>query len=335
MEQTRILGKIRAPYPTIGEITMQRRPLIFSTIIGTLLLFNCVTETWAAPQSAASDTVAVSAVVSVEARHGKEVPAINNKEDVRVLEGKERLTVTAWVPLQGSQAQMSLLILIDESVGQTVALQFSDVRRFMNEQPPTTSIAIGYMQYGTVRLAQDFTQNRDAAGKALRIPLGAAAGGSSPYLSITDAIKHWPEDKGRRAILVVSDGIDPLQLGVTDSYLDQTIDTAQRAGTQIYSIYASSGGHFGHTLWRISQGQNNLSELTDKTGGESYFQGLSTPVSFGPILGEFAGRLNHQYLLTFQIKPDKKASYRHVRLETEVPDAELVVADRIYVPPAK
>jgi hypothetical protein len=52
-------------------------------------------------------------------------------------------------------------------------------------------------------------------------------------------------------------------------------------------------------------------------------------------LNEFAERLNHQYLLTFLIKPDKKPSSRHVRLETEVPNAELVTADRVYVPAAK
>jgi hypothetical protein len=304
------------------------------TILAMLLGFSGLAKLWSAQQPA-SETVPVSIVVSVEARHGKEIPAINNKDDIRVLEGKDRLAVTGWVPLQGSQAEMNLLILIDESVGQTVANQYGDVRRFMNQQPPTTSIAVGYMQYGTVRMAQDFTKNRDAAGKALSIPLGAAAGGSSPYLSVTDAIKRWPEDKGRRAILVVSDGIDPLQPGFTDSYLDQAVENAQRTGTQIYAIYASSGGHFGHTLWRINQGQNNLSELTDKSGGESYFQGLSTPISFGPFLGEFAGHLAHQYLLTFQIKPDKKASSRHLRLETEIPDAELVTADRVYVPAAK
>jgi len=312
------------------------RRLLFPslTILAIVLGFAGHPRLWSAQQPA-SNTIPVSVVVSIEARHGKEIPGINNKEDVRVFEGKDRLAVTAWVPLQGSEAEMNLLILIDESVGQTVANQYGDVRRFMNQQPPTTSIAVGYMEYGSVRMAQDFTKNRDAVGKALRIPLGAIAGGSSPYLAITDAIKHWPEDKGRRTILLVSDGIDALQPGFTDSYLDQAIDTAQRTGTQIYSIFASSAGHFGHTLWRINQGQNNLSELTDKTGGESYFQGLSTPVSFGPFLGEFAGRLTHQYLLTFQIKPDKKPSYRHVRLETEVPDAELVTADHVYVSPAK
>jgi hypothetical protein len=277
----------------------------------------------------------VSLVVSIEARHGKEIPVVNNKEDVRVFEGHDRLRVTDWVPLKGGQADLELLVLIDEATGQTVAGQFDDVRRFMNAQPPTTAIGVGYLEYGTVRMAQNFTKDHEAAGKALRIPLGAAAGGASPFLSITDVIKRWPETKARRTVFLISDGIDPLQPGISDSYLDQAIETAERTGTQVYSIYASREGHFGHSLWRINQGQNNLSELADKTGGESYFQGTSTPISFGPFLDEFAERLNHQYMLTFLIKPDKKPSYRHVRLETEVPNAELVTADRVYVPATK
>ena len=230
---------------------------------------------------------------------------------------------------------MELLILIDEASGQSVANQFADLRKFMEAQPATTQIAVGYMENGTVQLTQNFTNDHQAAGKALRIPLGAFAGGNSPYLSITDAIKRWPENKARHSIFLVSDGIDPLQPGISDSYLDQAVETAQRTGTQIYSIYASRAGHFGHSLWRVSQGQNNLSQMTDKTGGESYFQGLDTPVSFAPFLDEFAERLNHQYRLTFLIKPEKKSSYKHVRLETEIPNAELVTADRVYVPAAK
>ena len=288
-----------------------------------------------APQQSASDTVAVRTVVSLEAKHGKDIPDITNKEDIRAFEGKERLSVTEWVPLQGAQANLELLVLIDESTGQSVANQFDDLRRFLNAQPPTTSIAIGYLEYGTVKMVQNFTTDHEAAGKALRITLGAAAGGNSPYLAITDAIKRWPASKARHTIFLISDGIDPLQPGITDTYLDQAVDTAERTGTQVYSIFASREGHFGHSFWRINQGQNNLSQLADKTGGESYFQGQSTPVSFAPFLNEFAERLSHQYLLTFLIKPDKKPSYKHVRLETEIPNAELVTADRIYIPAAK
>jgi hypothetical protein len=313
---------------------MKRMALVGLPILAVLL------GTTSAPYSSAgqqlpSETVAVSMVVSVEARHGKDVPVVDNKEDVRVLEGRDRLRVTDWIPLQGSQADLELLVLIDEATDQTVASQFDDLRRFMNAQPPTTAMAVGYMDYGTVRMTQNFTKDHDAASKALRIPLGAAAGGESPYLSITDVIKRWPESKSRHSIFLISDGIDPLQPGITDSYLDQAIEAAERAGTQINSIYASRAGHFGHSLWRINQGQNNLSEMADKTGGESYFQGLDTPVSFAPFLSKFAERLNHQYTLTFLIKADSKPSYKHVRLETEVPNAELVTADRVYVPAAK
>ncbi len=313
---------------------MRRLHLTLLTIMGILLGLSSATDIWSAQQPT-SGTVPVSTVVSVEAKHGKDIPAVEHKEDVRVLEGHNRLQVTDWIPLQGSEADLELLILIDEDTGQTVALQFDDLRRFMNAQPPTTAIAVGYMEYGTVRMAQNFTKDHDAAGKALRMPLGAVAVGSSPFLSITETIKRWPESKSRRAIFLVSDGIDPLQPGITDTYLDQAVETAERTGTQVYSIYASGAGHFGHTLWRINQGQNNLSELTDKTGGEFYYQGLGTPVSFAPFLDEFAGRLSHQYRLTFLIKPEMKPSYRHVRLETEVSNAQLVTADRVYVPPAK
>src|SRR5580693_4443723 len=79
--KTRILGEVRHRYLTIGETSMRRLRLIFSTIIATLLVFSSITSAWSAQQSAAPDTVTVSTVVSVEARHGKEVPVINNKED--------------------------------------------------------------------------------------------------------------------------------------------------------------------------------------------------------------------------------------------------------------
>jgi hypothetical protein len=36
--------------------------------------------------------------------------------------------------------------------------------------------------------------------------------------------------------------------------------------------------------------------------------------------------------MTFLPKPEKKAGMQSVKLQTEVPNAELVSADRVYVP---
>jgi len=312
---------------------MRRLHLTRLTTIVIILGLSSGVEMRAAQQPP-SETASVSMVVSVEAKHAKEIPVVN-KEDIRVLQGRNRLRVTDWIPLQGDHAGLELLILIDEASRATLAMQYDDLRQFMNGQPPATAIAVGYMEFGTVRMAQDFTKDREAVGKALRIPLGPFVGLSSPYLAVVDVIRRWPESKARHAIFMISSGIDPLQPGISDTYLDNAIQIAERTGTQISTIYASQAGHFGHSFWRFSRGQDNLSRLAEETGGESYFQGFSTPISFTPFLDEFAGRLTHQYQLTFLIKPDKKPSYQHVRLETEVPDADLVTADRVYVPAAK
>ncbi len=309
----------------------KRTPLI--TILGLLIGSSWVTSSWSA-QPSAFGTVSVSAVVSVEARHGKDIPVLN-REDVRVFEGRNRLQVTEWIPLQGDRSSLELFVLIDDASSTNLAIQFEDMRHFMNAQPPTTAIAVGYMQNGAVRIVQNFTRDHSEAGKALRIPFGSGAGGSSPYLSIADAIKRWPESPARHAILVISEGIDPLQPGITDSYLDQAVSEAQRTGTQVSAIYASGTRHFGRRLWRINQGQNNLSRLAGDTGGEAYFEGFETPIAFEPFLDQFADRLNHQYKLTFLANADKKPTRQHVRLETEVPNAELVTADNVYVAAAK
>jgi hypothetical protein len=312
---------------------MKLRNLTRAAALAVLIGYIWASAAWPAQQPA-SGTVPVNMLVSVEAKHGKEIPAIN-REDVRVYRSHDRLQVTDWIPLQGNRASLELFMLIDEQSTVNVATRFDDIRRFMNAQPDTTAIAVGYIQNGTVRVVQNFTKDHAEAGKALRIPAGFPGGGTSPYLSVTDAIKRWPESPARRVIFLVSDGIDPLQPGPSDSYLDETIRQAQRTGTQVYSIYVSREGHFGHTFWRINQGQSNLSRLADETGAEAYFQGVETPISFTPFLDQFADRLNHQYRLKFLAKSDKKPTYQRVRLETEVPNAELVSAGTVYVPTAK
>jgi hypothetical protein len=289
---------------------------------------------WSSPQATPVGTVPVTIVVSVEAKHKGQPPEIN-REDVRVMEGDNRLQVTDWVPFRGEQAGLELFVLLDDASGQDIAVQFGDVRQFMNSQPATTAIAVGYTREGGVQIVQNFTKDHAQAGKALRIPLGSFGISSSPYLAVSDLMKHWPESSARREILLISSGIDPLQSGIIDTYLDSLNEQAQEAGVQVYAIYASSAGHFGHTFWRVNNGQNNLSQLADATGGEFYYQGFQTPVAFKPFLDEFADRLNHQYRLTFLAKPEKKASYQHVKLETEVANAELVAQDKVFVPAAK
>src|SRR5712672_3492186 len=67
-------------------------------------------------------------------------------------------------------------------------------------------------------------------------------------------------------------------------------------------------------------------------GGQAYFLGFETPVSFAPYLEDLSRRLNHQYLLAFLAKPEKKPGLQRVRVKTEVKNVELVAATKVFVP---
>ena len=274
-------------------------------------------------------------VVTVEPHHGSEVPPVN-REDVMVYEGKDRDAVTEWIPAQGDRAGVELFIMLDDGADSSLGQQLQDLRKFIDAQPASTKIGIAYMQNGTARIEQNLTGDHAQAAKALRLPMGIRGANGSPYFSLTDLIKRWPESPERREVLMASDGVD-LFYGsgdLLDPYVDEAIQNAQRAGILVSAIYTPGVGHFGHSYWQTYWGQLYLAQLADKTGGEAYYIGFNgPPVSFAPYLEDLDHRLSHQYFLTFLAKPPKKAGWQPVKLRTEVPKVDLVSADRIYLAP--
>lgn len=286
-------------------------------------------------QAPAQPGTSARLVVTAEAHHGKTVPVIS-KDEVMVYEGKTRDTVTDWVPAQGDRAGLELYILIDDASTTNLGTQLQDIRNFIGAQPPSAKIGVAYMQNGIARIAQEATSDHDLAAKALRLPLGIAGANASPYFSLQDLIKRWPASNDRHEVLMITDGIDRYYgIGdLQDPYLDAAIDDALRTGVLVSAIYSPDVGHFGHSYWETYWGQMYLSELTDKTGGEAYYIGFTgPPVAFAPYLDDLADRLSHQYFLTFLVKPVKKAGWVQVRLNTEVPNVDLISAHRVYVKP--
>jgi hypothetical protein len=310
---------------------MKNHKLLRSAFLSTVVL-GLILPSMAAEVPTALPGVSAKMVVSVEPRHGSAVPALN-RGDVMVYEGHDRDQVTDLVPLQGNNAGLELFIVLDDGLSTSVGSQIGDLQNFIQAQPSTTAIGIGYMRDGGTSVVQNLTTDHALAAKSLRIPLGERGVSPSPYESITDLIKKWPVNGTRREILMISDGIDALYGGGPDDpYVDQAIEEAQKANVIVFSIYAHGAGHLGHTLWRMNWGQNYESQLSDETGGESYSNGLGNPVSFAPYLNDLSQRLTQQYLVTFVTKPEKKAGMRTVKFKTEVPNAEVVGAARVYTP---
>ena len=288
-----------------------------------------------AAQNVPSGGVPVNLIVTVEPRHGAEAPTID-APDVLVYVKHERAKVTEWTPLQGGRAGLQLFLLIDDSSSTELGSQLEDLRQFILSQPNTTEIGVAYMQNGTASILQNLTSDHAQAAKALRLPLGRAGASASPYFALGDLIKRWPAAKTPREVLMVTDGIDRYWgSGPDDPYVSSTIDQAQRASVVVFSIYMPGAGHLGHSYWRTNWGQNYLSQLSEETGGESYYIGLGAPVAFSPYLEDLARKLGRQYSLGFLAQPDKKAGFQQVTVKTEAPNVDLVSADRVYVPAAQ
>jgi hypothetical protein len=309
-----------------------RKPRTIFTAIAALCLAAATLPLLPAQQPAPG--VPVNMVITVEPKRGKTIPPIT-QQDVTVSEGKDKRPVTGLLPLQGEHADMQLLLLLDDSASSSINSEIGTLKQFVTSLPSTTEVGIGYMRNGMAQLTQNFTADHAAAAKAIRVVMGAGGADVSPYDSLSDAIKRWPSKRAeRREVIMISSGIEGLGGGYTSDnpYVNKAIEDAQKAGVIVYTIYTPAIGHYGHSFWRINWGQNFLAQLSDETGGESYFIGFGAPVSFQPFLNEILQRLNHQFLLTFLARPERKSGLQPVKVRIVEKDADVAAADRVYVP---
>ncbi len=261
-----------------------------------------------AKDTALAPAVSASMTVTAGTDNAKRMPEIQ-KEDVVVKRGKDVLPVTDWVALRGDRAGLQLFIVIDDASDSSLGTKIDELRAFINAQPATTSIGVGYARNATVQISQDLTTDHELAAKAVQLPLGNVGVYGSPYLSVTELIKRWPETGNRREIILVGDGIDRARRGhnaLLNPDLDYASEVAQRTGTIIHTIYTPGVGHWRRNFFDANYGENALAKLSGATGGESWFLGLPAPVSFTPYLDQLQKILDNQYLITFAVAPGRR-----------------------------
>ena len=226
-------------------------------------------------QESAPAGPSVNLVATVEARHGTNVPVIT-RDDVMVYQGRDRDKVTDWLPLQGDHAGLELFILLDDSSNVSLGSQLEDIRQFILAQPASTKIGIAYMQNGIAQVMQNLNSDHTLAAKALRLPLGSPGANASPYFSLGDLIKRWPENPERREVIMITDGIDRYWgSGPDNAYVDTVIEQASSAlGSSFIRIYTPGRRTLlDYSLLAHLTGDSSIifRKLADETGGESYY----------------------------------------------------------------
>lgn len=284
-----------------------------------------------ARQQPSAPGVPVTVVVTLEPKRGKTIPSVE-PQDIVVSEARSKRQVTSLVP--AAQTPMQLMLLLDDSARATFGTEIGTLKQFINALPPNVEVAVAYMRNGMAAATQNFTRDHAAAANSIRLALGAGGADVSPYDSLTDAAKKWPQTGAqRREVIMISSGIEGLGGGATpeNPYVDAGIESAQKAGLVVYTIYDPSVGHAGHSLWRNTWGQNFLSQLSDETGGEFYSIGFGSPVSFQPFLQQILNQFQNQYLLTFDARPEQKSGLQPLKVTVTEKDASIAAPDKVFV----
>jgi hypothetical protein len=340
---------------------MRIRQTVVGALVGACFALSLGVQIIRPEAKPAPSTVQVHLVITDQALNdSSEVPVLT-AANVQVSQGKNMLKVESIIPARGDNAALQLFVLIDDTCDTSIGNNLNDLRDFVNAQPASTMVGVAYMSNATIQVAQNLTADHALAAKAIRLPRGTTSSMDSPYLSLISLVKSWPQQKVRREVLMVSDGIDRLRgertpgpVGppprsarnfptapsavTTVPTISIDADSASRASQQygviVHGIYSPGVGRLGRNYWEAELGQSGVAKIADETGGEYFALGTQTPVSFQPYLDRLQRILNNQYYLVFQAIPGKKDGLQRVRISTTLANVDIAAADNVWVPAA-
>lgn len=245
----------------------------------------------------------VTIPLTIRVNPDESVPELQNI-DLTVSEDGEPQTILSIRGI-GTNAPITLAVLIQDDLVPSIANEIKPLAEFISGLPKGSRVMIGYLRTGSLQVKQKFTSDLEKAAKALRPPSGfASVGPYNPYVEVIEALRKFDaQPLGRRAILLVSDGLD-ISRGVDSSGPTQSIDLqravneAQRRSVAVYGFYAPTLAAAANRLL-ASNAQSSLLRLSNETGGLAFFQGTGVPVSFDPFIRELDISLQKQAALTF------------------------------------
>ena len=274
-------------------------------------------------------------IVTVLPKHEAD-PAPNvSAQDMSIkINGKDS-KITGLQALRGEKDPVELVVLIDGSARTSLGRQLDDIAQFVKTLPPNIRATIGYMQNGIAALTGPLTADHEAVLKGLHIPGGSAGTNGSPYFCLSDLAKRWPSQdrEARREVLAITDGVDEYnrRYDPDDPYVQAAMNDSIRAGLVVYSIYWRSQGRADATAYANDTGQNLLVQVTQTTGGKSFWEGMGNPVSFQPYLEELTRRFQNQYELSFVVPLKGKPEVEQIKLKFKAPGSEVDAPQQVFV----
>jgi hypothetical protein len=275
----------------------------------------------------------VQIMITVGHNYGRQALPLT-ADEILVTQQFDPLPVTNLIPLRGDRAGLELFLLIDRCSDCEPGSKFEELRRFIVSLPSTTAVGVAYIDAGRLKVVENPTRDHGRAVKALSVPAGSKP--ASPFSVLPELIQGWRQGPSRRAILMISNGIDPAAPDVAPvPSTDAAIEAAQRAGVSIYAIYHPSADYISADFSKIYSGQVQLAHVATETGGEAYFMSFGPLPTLAPFLADMTEHLANQYLLEFLATPGESGALRDITVKSKLPDIDVIAPSRVWVPGRK
>lgn len=255
--------------------------------------------------------------ITVTNNAGQYVPGLK-LSDFKIFEDGKEVALTDIASFSTHESPFASVVLLDTSGSMEVRLSLarSAAIRFLDNLRPEDVAAV-YKFDSKVERVQEFSGGRDLAPMAFGL---RARGMTSLHDAIIEASKVLADrPEKRKAIVVLSDGLDTQSRGSAD----KAIESAMAIGASIYAVDMSAIDGRGAVANR--QSAMMLRNFAEKSGGRF----VETPG--GPALRDafanIAEELGHQYTVAFRpLNRTRDGKWR--KLDVKIAREDLVVRTR-------
>lgn len=229
---------------------------------------------------------------------------------------------------------LAIGIVLDTSLsmeGQQIEAARDSALRFLDAlEPEDRGMIVSFND--RVRILRELTAEREELAEAIMSV--EAKGGTALYDSIWKTVDKLRELKGRRVLVLLSDGKDEAANGLEPGSLhtlEEALDYALRAEVMIFAIGFGRNLHREMDFYGRFTQADILTRFGETTGGRVLF-----PKRAGALRQAFdavALDLRHQYSIAYESNNKARdGAWREISLTTNNPDLEVVTRQGYFAP---
>jgi VWFA-related protein len=275
-------------------------------------------------------------IITLLPKRNEATPSVTPANVAAKLDGKSS-SVTSLLHYDSVQPNLQLVLLIDDSARSSMGLYLKEIAGFLTALPPNVAVGVAYIENGGAHFVQPFTMDHAKAATVLHLPASPPGASADPYIALAELAKSWPPSPGakvRHEVVMISNGVDAyggLRYDPENPYITSAINSAQKAGILIYSIYFKDRGFAQRFGAAVNSGQNYLIQMSEATGGELFYTGLENPVTFTPYFEQIERNLENQYELSLAVPPKVKDGLQTLKVKINVPNTKVESPSSVLV----